>query len=98
MATTTKCRPETRQAEHTPLIAQSGIQSTVVAGTALVGADVEVPLVVGGVRRYVNLDYAASAPCLVAVKQAVDALLPWYSSVHRGACRTIRVLAVAADR
>ncbi|MGH4027112.1 MAG: aminotransferase class V-fold PLP-dependent enzyme [Pseudonocardiaceae bacterium] len=36
-------------------------------------------------RRYVNLDYAASAPCLVAVKQAVDDLLPWYSSVHRGA-------------
>lgn len=25
------------------------------------------------------------APCLVAVKQAVDELLPWYSSVHRGA-------------
>lgn len=56
-----------------------------VAGTALVGADVEVPLVTGGVRRYINLDYAASAPCLVAVKQAIDALLPWYSSVHRGA-------------
>ncbi|MGH3826816.1 MAG: aminotransferase class V-fold PLP-dependent enzyme [Pseudonocardiaceae bacterium] len=52
---------------------------------ALVGAEVEVPLVTGGWRRYVNLDYAASAPCLVAVKDAVDRLLPWYSSVHRGA-------------
>lgn len=51
----------------------------------LVGADVKVPLVGGGSRRYVNLDYAASAPCLMAVKHAVDALLPWYSSVHRGA-------------
>lgn len=52
---------------------------------ALVGADVDVPLVTGGRRRYVNLDYAASAPCLAAVRDAVDALLPWYSSVHRGA-------------
>jgi hypothetical protein len=43
---------------------------------ALVGSEVEVPLVIGGWRRYVNLDYAASAPCLVSVKQAVDELLP----------------------
>ena len=51
----------------------------------LVGADVEVPLVTGGTRRYVNLDYAASAPALKAVHDAVEELLEWYSSVHRGA-------------
>jgi selenocysteine lyase/cysteine desulfurase len=51
----------------------------------LVGADVEVPLVTGGTRRYVNLDYAASAPALQAVHDAVEELLGWYSSVHRGA-------------
>ena len=51
---------------------------------ALVGSELRVPVVSGGSRRYVNLDYAASAPCLVSVKQAVDELLPWYSSVHRG--------------
>ena len=51
----------------------------------LVGADVEVPLVTGGSRRYVNLDYAASAPALQAVHDAVEELLGWYSSVHRGA-------------
>jgi len=51
----------------------------------LVGADVAVPLVFGGAVRYANFDYAASAPCLVAVKDAVDAALPLYSSVHRGA-------------
>lgn len=51
---------------------------------ALVGSDVEVPLVTGGRCRYVNLDYAASAPCLVAVARAVEDLLPWYASVHRG--------------
>jgi selenocysteine lyase/cysteine desulfurase len=51
----------------------------------LVGDDVLVPLVTGGTRRYRNFDYAASAPCLVSVHQAVEKLLPWYSSVHRGA-------------
>ena len=51
----------------------------------LVGADTEVPLVQGGRRRYVNLDYAASAPALQTVHDAVEELLGWYSSVHRGA-------------
>ncbi|MGH2427500.1 MAG: aminotransferase class V-fold PLP-dependent enzyme [Candidatus Limnocylindria bacterium] len=51
----------------------------------LVGGETEVPLVTGGTRRYVNLDYAASAPALTAVHHAVDELLGWYSSVHRGA-------------
>lgn len=55
------------------------------ADLKLVGADAAVPLVTGGTARYVNLDYAASAPCLVAVKRAVDDLLAWYASVHRGA-------------
>jgi selenocysteine lyase/cysteine desulfurase len=51
----------------------------------LVGAETEVPLVTGGAARYVNLDYAASAPALQAVRDAVEELLGWYSSVHRGA-------------
>jgi selenocysteine lyase/cysteine desulfurase len=51
----------------------------------IVGAGLQVPLVTGGTTRFVNLDYAASAPCLSGVAAAVDALLPWYSSVHRGA-------------
>src|SRR5918994_1831143 len=51
----------------------------------LVGAETEVPLVTGESRRYVNLDYAASAPALQAVHDAVEELLGWYSSVHRGA-------------
>ncbi|WP_438042165.1 aminotransferase class V-fold PLP-dependent enzyme [Sorangium sp. So ce128] len=51
----------------------------------VVGADLSVPLVTGERVGYVNLDYAASAPCLRSVLDAVAALLPWYSSVHRGA-------------
>jgi selenocysteine lyase/cysteine desulfurase len=55
------------------------------ADLALVGAGQAVPLIDGGTRPYVNLDYAASTPALVPVAQAVDEFLPWYSSVHRGA-------------
>ncbi len=51
----------------------------------VVGAELDVPLLGGGRARYVNLDYAASAPCLVAVRDALDRTLPWYASVHRGA-------------
>jgi selenocysteine lyase/cysteine desulfurase len=51
----------------------------------VVGAELVVPLVSGERARYVNLDYAASAPCLQSVQDAVNSLMPWYSSVHRGA-------------
>jgi len=51
----------------------------------VVGGDLTVPLVTGGTARYVNLDYAASAPALRAVADQVTELLPLYSSVHRGA-------------
>ena len=52
--------------------------------TSLVGSDVEVPCSDGTSRRYVNLDYAASTPVLQAVWEAVEAFVPYYSSVHRG--------------
>ncbi len=50
----------------------------------LVGAGITVPLVQGGEARYVNLDYAASAPSLAQVVARVTEVLPWYASVHRG--------------
>jgi selenocysteine lyase/cysteine desulfurase len=49
-----------------------------------IGLDVEVPLLGGTSRRYVNLDNAASTPALKAVQKAVDDFLVYYSSVHRG--------------
>lgn len=55
------------------------------AALRLMGSDTMVPLVTGGTTRYVNLDYAASAPALQTVRDAVGDLLEWYSSVHRGA-------------
>jgi selenocysteine lyase/cysteine desulfurase len=49
------------------------------------GSRLTVPLVDGQCVQYANLDHAASAPCLDAVRDAVDEFLPWYASVHRGA-------------
>lgn len=57
---------------------------TTVVRPRLVGEEQEVPLVMGGRTRYINLDYAASAPPLAAVARAVAEIQPWYSSVHRG--------------
>jgi selenocysteine lyase/cysteine desulfurase len=51
----------------------------------LAGHDLEVPLATGETRRYINLDYAASTPAMERVVDTVLSLLPWYSSVHRGA-------------
>jgi cysteine desulfurase/selenocysteine lyase len=50
----------------------------------IVGVDASVPVLDGTMRRYVNLDNAASTPPLVAVRDAVERFIPWYSSVHRG--------------
>ncbi|GAB3205701.1 aminotransferase class V-fold PLP-dependent enzyme [Marinactinospora thermotolerans] len=52
---------------------------------AVVGTGLRVPLVTGGSAEYANLDHAASAPCLEAVREAVEQALPRYASVHRGA-------------
>src|SRR5690349_24728151 len=60
-------------------------KTTSTAVPAVVGADLRVPLVTGERVTYANLDHAASAPCLSSVRDAVDELLPWYASVHRGA-------------
>ena len=51
----------------------------------LVGTGLPVPLVDGRTVPYANLDLAASAPALRAVADHVAELLPYYSSVHRGA-------------
>ncbi|MFC9552854.1 aminotransferase class V-fold PLP-dependent enzyme [Rhodococcus sp. NPDC056960] len=55
------------------------------------GSDLRVPLVQGGDCTYVNFDYAASAPALAQVTDRIAALLPTYSSVHRGAGYASRI-------
>ena len=49
-----------------------------------VGLETRVPLLGGGERRYVNFDNAATTPAFRGVAEAVNDLLPWYASVHRG--------------
>jgi selenocysteine lyase/cysteine desulfurase len=63
----------------------------------LLGDDVEVPCVDGRARRYVNLDNAASTPVMADVWAAVEAFVPWYSSVHRGSGAKSRVSTAAFE-
>jgi selenocysteine lyase/cysteine desulfurase len=65
---------------------------------SLLGTDLEVPVSGGGLRRYVNLDYAASTPAMAAAWEAVEAFVPWYSSVHRGTGAKSRISTDAYER
>jgi selenocysteine lyase/cysteine desulfurase len=65
---------------------------------AVVGAGLRVPLVTGGGAEYADFDHAASAPCLAAVRDTLDAALPYYASVHRGAGFTSQVSTAAYER
>lgn len=58
---------------------------TLNAIAALEGSDLLAPLADGTSTRYINFDYAASAPALCSAVRRVQELLPTYSSVHRGA-------------
>ena len=48
-------------------------------------------------RRYVNLDNAASTPVMADVWAAVEAFVPWYSSVHLGSGAKSRVSTAAFE-
>ncbi len=70
-----------------------------VAWTDLVaGAEQTVPVIDGTRRRYVNLDNAASTPPLRAVRETVDQMADWYSSVHRGSGFKSRLSTALYDR
>jgi selenocysteine lyase/cysteine desulfurase len=64
----------------------------------LVGAHVPVPCLDGIERPYRDLDCAASTPALAVVADQVDAFVPWYSSVHRGAGYKSRRATAAYER
>ena len=72
--------------------------TTLASPPRLIGSDVEVPCADGVDRRYVNLDYAASTPVLAAVWEAVEAFVPWYSSVHRGTGAKSRISTEAYEQ
>jgi hypothetical protein len=83
--------PESRRATA------GNVFGTVAAPVRVLGADTEVPCVDGRTRRYVNLDNTASTPVMAEDWEAVDAFLPWYSSVHRGSGLKSQVAATAFE-
>jgi selenocysteine lyase/cysteine desulfurase len=48
------------------------------------GIDIEVPILNGQQKRYINLDNAASTPPFKAVLDSINEFVNYYSSVHRG--------------
>jgi len=48
------------------------------------GIDIDVPILNGQNKRYVNFDNAASTPPLSAVLESINEFAKYYSSVHRG--------------
>lgn len=64
----------------------------------IVGIDHKVPLLDGSLTSYVNLDNAASTPPMQDVLEAVEAFMPYYSSVHRGTGFKSRLSTLAYDR
>jgi cysteine desulfurase / selenocysteine lyase len=63
----------------------------------IVGLHENLPLLDGRSARYIHLDNAASTPALREVVEAVARLLPYYSSVHRGAGFKSRLSTAAYD-
>lgn len=53
-------------------------------GNLFTGLNIQVPLLDGSKKQYINFDNAASTPALKFVKDRVDQYLDYYSSVHRG--------------
>jgi selenocysteine lyase/cysteine desulfurase len=74
------------------------VTSSAVTVPAVAGSRLTVALVTGQRVQYANLDHAASAPCLDAVQDAVNELLPWYASVHRGAGFASKVSTAAYEQ
>jgi selenocysteine lyase/cysteine desulfurase len=65
---------------------------------SVLGDRLPVTLADGSRAYHINLDYAATAPCLGAAAAAVNDLLPWYASVHRGAGAASRRCTLAYER
>ena len=64
----------------------------------LADAVTEVPLVDGTSTRFVNFDYAASAPPLASVHRVVTTAMAHYASIHRGQSYLSRVRTAAYER
>ncbi len=57
---------------------------TIDVKSLIVGYDQKVPTLSGEIKRYINFDNAASTPTFKPVLEAINAFMPFYSSIHRG--------------
>jgi selenocysteine lyase/cysteine desulfurase len=64
----------------------------------LADAVAQVPLVDGSTARFVNFDYAASAPPLASVQRTVTRVMTYYASIHRGQSYLSQVSTAAYER
>jgi selenocysteine lyase/cysteine desulfurase len=64
----------------------------------LADAVTQVPLVDGTTTRFVNFDYAASAPPLASVHRVVTTAMAHYASIHRGQSYLSRLSTAAHER
>jgi selenocysteine lyase/cysteine desulfurase len=64
----------------------------------LADAVTQIPLVNGTSTRFVNFDYAASAPPLASVHQVVTTTLAHYASIHRGQSYLSRLSTAAYEQ
>jgi len=82
-------RPRGSEPEHERVAVPARVPLTPPRALAppvpLVGDGMPVPCVDGTERPYLSFDAAASTGALSQVLAAVEAFVPWYSSVHRGA-------------
>ncbi len=62
----------------------SSFPSTRNYASLFTGVDVNIPLLNGNQKSYVNLDNAASTPPFKVVQETINHFLDYYSSVHRG--------------
>jgi selenocysteine lyase/cysteine desulfurase len=81
-----------------PLPTETTAQASPGPLAELADAVTQVPLVDGSSTRFINFDYAASAPPLAAVHRAVTAALTHYASIHRGQSYLSRVSTAAYER
>ncbi len=63
----------------------------------VLGIDEPVPTLRGSPVRYVNADNAATTPVMRRALDAVEAILPFYASVHRGSGHKARVCTEAYE-
>jgi selenocysteine lyase/cysteine desulfurase len=76
----------------------SAAQASVQPLAQLADSVAQVPLVDGSTARFVNFDYAASAPPLASVHRTVTRTLSYYASIHRGQSYLSSVSTAAYER